>query len=494
LHFHIHGQKTGVIKVSRLKELLAAFLRAVTRSKVSLFGSVMVSIIFPVLLISTILDTQGVIQNPYFSFLIYLVMAPLFLLGVILTFLGLFFFKGSEDIGLFTYEYLKEQFNMPGRFTRIRKLIYFISFLAVFFLFVVGLVSYTGFRYTDSVSFCGQFCHEVMEPEFISYKNSPHSRVSCVQCHIGKKARWFTKAKLSGIRQFYAVMTDTYQRPIQTPIGALRPNRETCEECHRPEMFHGDKLYIIDKFLPDELNTHVQTALLMKVGSGGYGGRKAHGIHWHVAEKHQVYYTAVDKGRESISSVVLIDADGTRTEYTNTKFPTNKGSEQRLMDCIDCHNRPTHIYLSPSEALDQKLLTGEIPPQLPFIKKQALEVINQQYGSVQEAHDQIFSNLHNWYSKHYPQILNDNPALLDQAVQGVQKAYSDNVFPTMHIGWDTYPDFIGHRKGNGCFRCHDGSHVTNSGKTISKACDTCHIILVEDRPATDILQLLTAPK
>lgn len=483
----------------KFADIVKAFVVGICRSKVSLIGATMTTVIFPVLLVSAILDLQGVVENPYFGFVIYMVLGPLFVVGLVMVFLGLFFFKGKEEVGLFTFEYLKGQLSGPVGFARIRKFIFLATALTLLNIFIVTLVSYTGYHYTESVGFCGQFCHTVMEPEFTTYKNSPHSRVPCVECHIGPGAQWFVKSKMSGSRQLFAVAFNTYSRPIETPVHGLRPARETCEQCHRPELFHGENLYIKDKFLPDEKNSHVQTVLLMKVGSGGYRGSEAHGIHWHVAPENEITYRHTDRGRENIVEVSLARPDGTQVVFHKEDKQSKgvdgdaAGSHEegiRVMDCIDCHNRPTHIYLSPNEALDQKLAQGEIPVSLPFIKKNGLRLITQDYPSHEEAKNNIATELRAWYRNTYPDLVNNNMALLDKAIAGVQNAYVENVFPEMRIAWNFYKSFLGHRDDSGCFRCHDDSHSTSAGETISADCETCHIILAEEEEAPEVLRSL----
>ena len=39
--------------------------------------------------------------------------------------------------------------------------------------------------YTNSPPFCGSTCH-TMPPEYTAYQVSPHARVQCVECHIGR--------------------------------------------------------------------------------------------------------------------------------------------------------------------------------------------------------------------------------------------------------------------------------------------------------------------
>ncbi len=477
--------------MARFSKMMIAIVNGIARSKLSLIGAVVTAILFPVLLFSIILDAQGIVENPYFGFLNYVILGPIFTAGLILIFVGLFFSKGQEDIGLFTYEYLKEQLTMPGRLTRVRKLIYLTISLTFVTIFTVGVISYAGFQYSESVNFCSMLCHRVMEPEYTTYVNSPHSRIPCVDCHIGTDAKWYKKTKIRGISQIFNVAFDTYSRPIKSPITNLRPNRKVCETCHRPEKFHGDKLIVIDKFLPDERNTHIQTVLLMRIGSAGYE-REAHGIHWHVSENNKVTYKYSDREREKITQVWFVNSYGSKMTYTdeNATDTVLAASRSREMDCIDCHNRPTHIFLSAEEAIDRKILNDAIPWQLPFIKRQAVEAVTRSYESEKEANKEIADSLWDWYKENYPDIFQQKPLLLKKAIIGVQQAYNENVFPGMNIKWCTYKNFIGHTEGSGCFRCHNDSLKTPSGQTISSDCTKCHIILAENVPAKDLLHIL----
>jgi len=475
--------------VVQLKDIVKAFIAGISRSRVSLLGAMLTTVVFPFLLGAVILDMFGYVENPYFGFVVYLVMGPAFIAGLVMVFIGLFFLKGKEEVRLFTLDYLREHFNDPVRFSRIRKLLFLGVFLTGLNIFIVSLLGYSGYHYMESVSFCGQFCHTVMNPEYSAYQNSPHSRVACVECHIGSGAQWFVKSKISGARQLYAVAFDTHSRPIETPVHGLRPARETCEQCHRPELFHGEKLVVREKFLPDEENTNVHTVLLMKVGSAGDRTVSSHGIHWHVAPENRVVYKATDHSRATLPEVTLVEDGDKETHFVSGEAPPE--GEVRTMDCIDCHNRPSHVFVSADEALDRKLQEGAIPRELPFIKRQALEAVNRDYASTDAAMAGIASELTTWYRDNLPLSPEQKP-LLTKAIAGVQKAYGDNVFPEMNIAWDTYARFIGHGPDfdTGCFRCHDGEHETADGEVISADCDTCHVILAEEEHNPEILQTL----
>jgi hypothetical protein len=479
-----------------LADIIKSFLRGITRSRVSLIGAMVVTVVFPFLLGAILYDIVWHISNTYFAAFIYMLLGPAFIGGLVLVFLGLFFFKGKEEVRLFTMEYLRDYFTDPTKFSKMRRLVFFAVFLSGINIFIFGLLGYRGYHYMESVSFCGQFCHTVMNPEHTAYQNSPHSRVTCVECHIGGGAQWFVKSKISGARQLFAVALDTYPRPIVTPVHGLRPASDTCQQCHRPEIFHGDKLVVKEKFLSDEENTKVHTVLLMKIGSAGDRTSSSHGIHWHVAPENEITYQHADYSRQNIPVVTMTGSMGEARIFQIAGADDIMASAveggTRVMDCIDCHNRPSHIYLGPEQAIDRKILEGVIPKELPYIKRQAMAVATQLYATAPEARSAIATQLHDWYQLNYPATVKSG--LVDRAIRGVQAAYAENVFPEMNIQWNTYIDHIAHTAdfdpGIGCIRCHNDEHETASGEVISMDCDTCHTILAEDEPAVNIPKLL----
>ena len=478
-------------------DMVKDFFLGISRSRVSLIGGMIVTITTPFLLAYMLADTIWHIKSPYFGAAVYLALGPCFLGGLAMIFVGAFFFRGDRDVHLFTLQYLRKYFTVPELFGRLRKNVFLIVLLTSVNFAVFSMFLYRAYHYMESTQFCGQFCHTVMNPEHTAYENSPHSRVSCVECHIGSGADWFVKSKISGARQLLAVAASTYPTPIATPVHGLRPARETCEECHRPELFHGDKLAVTKRFLPNEGNTPVYDVLLMKIGSAGDRVQSSHGIHWHIAPENKITYRSTDHSRTVIPEVILTQADGTQTVFRTEDADellneTALEGEMREMDCIDCHNRPSHIYLSPDDALDRKLAEGEIPNQLPFIKREAMELITVSYESGDLARDTITSKLNSWYQENYPELIAANPEILEDAVKGVVAAYSDNVFPEMKVEWGTYINHIGHGPDFdiGCFRCHDDMHETPDGRTISADCNTCHTLLAIEEQEPKILQAL----
>jgi hypothetical protein len=478
-------------------DMVKDFFLGISRSRVSLVGGMLVTITTPFLVSYMLADTIWHVKNPYFGAAVYLALGPVFLGGLAMIFIGAFFFRGDRDVHLFTLQYLRRYFTEPDMFGRLRRNVFLIVLLTSVNFAVFSMFLYRAYHYMESTQFCGQFCHTVMQPEHTAYQNSPHSRVACVECHIGSGADWFVKSKISGARQLLAVAAGTYPTPIETPVHGLRPARETCEQCHRPELFHGDKLNVTRSFLPDEQNSTVYNVLLMKIGSAGDRTQSSHGIHWHVAPENKITYRATDYKRMVIPEVTLTRADGTQTVFRTSDADellqeTGQEDTVREMDCIDCHNRPSHIYLPADAALDRKLAEGKISQELPFIKQQALELIRLDYASTQLARESITDGLTSWYQANYPQLVAEQPQLLENAVAGVVTAYTENVFPEMNVEWGTYVNHISHGPDFdiGCFRCHDDMHESPDGKTISADCNTCHTLLAIEEDNPPILKTL----
>jgi hypothetical protein len=350
---------------------------------------------------------------------------------------------------------------------------------------LIAISSYEGYHYTDSTDFCGRVCHSVMHPEYTSYQYSPHARVSCAECHIGPGATWFVKSKISGVRQIFAVAFDTYSRPIPTPVKDLRPARETCEQCHWPEKFFGSQLRTRVHFASDETNTRTELRMVVKTGGGDSARGPGSGIHWHMTLNNKIEYVAADQGREVIPWVRQTDPAGRVTIYrSDGKGPAEPPpqGELREIDCVDCHNRPTHIIQPPSHAVDIALETGRLDRALPYIKKTAVEALTGQYSSEDEADRKIEASLRAFYQDRDDKSAGDRNGAIDRAVAEVQSIYRRSFFPRMKVDWRSYPDHIGHMMFDGCFRCHDNKHVSEDRRVIRKDCHICHDF---QQPASD---------
>ncbi len=347
-----------------------------------------------------------------------------------------------------------------------------LAILVVAFIFFVGSVELL--HYSESAAFCSA-CH-VMAPEHTAYANSPHARVDCGTCHIGPGALAAFQAKLANIRYLWVYPTNSYERPIPSPITSLRPVEVVCEQCHWPEKFYEDRLAVKSEFGMDEENSLTSTALLMKTGGGTETAGLGRGIHWHIANP--VYYIATDEKRQDIPWVQA-EYSGTVTEYISTDSTLTAtdiaNAEKRKMDCIDCHNRASHDFQRPSTALDEALAAGTIPADLPAIKAQGTEVLERTYATEEEA-AQAIAGVTDFYKNTYPDVYNSRQADVEKAVAGLQAIFDQSAFPFMNVDWQSHTDNIGHKDFPGCFRCHDGKHLSADNEAIRLECNICHAI------------------
>jgi hypothetical protein len=324
-----------------------------------------------------------------------------------------------------------------------------------------------------------------MNPEYTAYKVSAHSHVPCVECHIGSGVDSYIKAKVNGSKQLIDVMTGHYETPIPSPVTNLRPAREICEACHTPAKYVGEKLLVKSSFADDETNTQSQTVLVLHLGcEDSFSHRSGiHGVHLN-----QMQYIATTGDRQTIPWVARRNADGSQTVFTasslNGAMP--KG-ELRTMDCIDCHNRASHTFQTPEEALNRAMADGAISPDLPWIHKEGLELLKATYSSQDEAKAKISAQLKAFYSAQRPDVLQSKANLVQAAGAQLYTIYARNVFPDMKVTWGTHPNNIGHMAYPGCFRCHDGDHTSKDGKTITQDCSNCHNLLAVEESKPKVL-------
>ncbi|HXC48916.1 MAG TPA: NapC/NirT family cytochrome c [Candidatus Sulfotelmatobacter sp.] len=422
--------------------------------------------------------------HPYIGLLIFLTLPAIFILGLLLIPAGIYLRRRKlQNAGELPRVYPEIDLKAP----MVQNGFLFIAVATMLNLIIFSFASYRGVSYMDSPNFCGQTCHTVMAPEYSAYQNSPHSHVECVECHIGPGAGWFVRSKLSGLRQVFAVTFKTYSRPIPAPVKYLRPARETCEQCHWPQRFFGDKFIIRTNYKDDEKNTLMTTALVMKIGGPASAGSV--GIHGrHLDNGSRIHYISTDEHRQVIPVVYYTDDKGKTVEFVSTDIKVTKQQlekgEQRAMDCIDCHNRPAHAFELPENAVDLRMSRGLLSPELPFIRKKAVELLKVNYPDRETAQKQIVEGISSYYKTTYPEIYNGKRALVEQSADNVARIYLRNIFPEMKVTWGVHPNNLGHNDFPGCFRCHDGSHTSADGQTISNDCNACHNLLAvqEENP------------
>jgi nitrate/TMAO reductase-like tetraheme cytochrome c subunit len=445
---------------------------------ITLFGGVIAAASIVSIVLLFLIEMTSTTEHSYLGILIYILLPGMMMFGFGVMVLGIVIEwrrrrkLSTEEIAAYPI------LDLSG--PRRRRL--FFTFLSVAFVFIMisAFGSYRAYEYTESVPFCGELCH-VMKPENTAYKASAHARVKCVECHVGGGADHYLKSKFAGVRQVIALFMNSYQTPIPTPVDSLRPAQDICERCHWPEKFFGEQMKIFTHYGFDEKNTMTQARLLIKTGGGspitGQGG----GIHWHMNVANEVTYIATDEKRQKIAWVRFKNANGDAVDYYNKNSRLTpeliESAPKRRMDCVDCHNRPAHVYLSPNQAVDQSLAAGRLDVSLPFMKLKAVDVLSRPYNTTDEALATIAREIPDYYKTGYPDINSSKPEAIAAAVTEIQRLYSTYFFPEMRTDWQSHTNNIGHLNFQGCFRCHDGNHVSKEGKVIRTECHICHVTL-----------------
>ena len=246
------------------------------------------------------------------------------------------------------------------------------------------------------------------------------------------------------------------------------------------------------KFGDDEKNAVTKTVLLVHIGGVGPDRKPAgiHGRHLGMAT-----YIPADEKRQVIPWVSYTGRDGSTVEYVSTENPLPADqiahAVRRTMDCMDCHNRPTHTYDMPEGAVNRAMAGGRISPALPFVHKVALEILQRKYPSRLDAQTQLPEDLRQYYRTNYFSIYNAQRAQVEEAAAALLDIYLGNIFPHMNVTWGTYPNNLGHNDFPGCFRCHDGNHKSKDGRIITQDCNACHNLLAMDEPDPKILHELS---
>lgn len=451
------------------------------RNYISMVGGAIVIASLVSVCLLFLIEITSKAENPYLGLLTYIILPSIMIFGIVVVLVGRMIERrrrhraAPDDVAA----YPRLDLNDPGS----RKA--FFIFLSITFLFVSASAfgSYRGYEYTESVNFCGETCHSVMNPEFTAYKAGAHARVECVACHVGHGPGWYVKMKINGVRQLYSLAFNKYSKPIPSPVHNLRPARDTCEHCHWSEKFYGDEMRTLNRYAYDEQNTLRQRRMLIHVGGGSPANGLVAGIHWHMNIANEITYVSTDDRRQVIPWVQLKDKQGNVTEYFDRARPATPeqiaGGNKRQMDCIDCHNRPAHVYLPPDVALDQAFAAGRLDPSLPYLKKVSVEALSKTYTATPEAVSTIAASLNDFYRTNYANVYASKRSSIDGAVAEVQRIFQTYFFPEMKTDWQAHPNNIGHLNFPGCFRCHDGEHVSKEGKVITNNCNVCHTVIYD---------------
>jgi len=425
---------------------------------------------------------RGHVDNPYVGIVVFLVLPAIFFAGLALIPIGVYLSKRQVRKGL-----------AEGTFDRkpaLQRIAWFLGATTLLNILIGTQVTYRAVKHMETPQFCGATCH-TMNPELAAYQNSPHSRVECVECHVAPGAAGWISSKTNGIRQLTETVLKTSPIPIPSALESNRlvPARETCENCHWPQKFAGVRLRVFSKYAEDEANTRSETVLLMLVG-----GNRTSGIHGaHLGPGVHIRFAAADAARQTIPWVEYRNTDtGDVRTFVNPETPPDsaKALPKFDMECVDCHNRPTHTFDLPERAMDKALTLGDIPVTLPYIKRKSVELLKANYATSTEAAAKLPTALVSFYQQNYPDLYARRSEDIHQAGGAVLAIYNRNVFPELKVSWGTYPNNLGHMDFPGCFRCHDGSHTSGNGETITQECNSCHEPLAMDEVSPEILKTL----
>jgi hypothetical protein len=427
------------------------------------------------------LSLLGVFTNAYLGLITYLVFPTLFVVGLILIPIGWRAYVKST--GKTAGELLSEQFAPDGIEGGLfgSRLLKTIGLLTIINLVFLGAASLRTLHFMDEARFCGTACHKVMNPEWVTYQQSPHAHVKCVECHVGEGFQALVDSKINGAYQIISLTFSLYEKPIPTPVKNLRPARETCENCHWPDKFTGNRLKTIVHYGLDRASTPKYTTLNVKIGTGEEGIAK--GSHWHISERNQVRYLAADEKRFTMKWAEVRQPDGEFRRYRNQVFQGGDDEDSaaiRIMDCVDCHNRATHIYELPEYAIDDRIQRELMHRTLPYAKRAGLSAITKNYRDKATGYGLIAVGTENYYRDNHPGVFQSGTVQLDSMIAVLRNIYHRNIHPGMEITWGSYPNHIAHRKGPGCFRCHNPYMVDDEGYAISDECTLCHSILAID--------------
>jgi hypothetical protein len=471
------GQTTASDDPKKYRGPWGHIIRGMWRTPLGLFGVVLTTVSITLMILGMVVDLLGVVHNPYVGIITYMVLPGGMIMG--LTIIPVAAWLRRKQFH--KYGIVKEHLQINLSDHKHRSFIIGFIIVTIVNITVLVLVGYEGYHFTDSPYFCGMVCHDVMAPEYTAYQRSPHVKVACVECHIGPGADWFVQAKISGLRQVIAVLADSYSRPIPAPVEHLRPARDTCEHCHWPDKFHGKRVKTFTHFTnSDQINPKVNE---MSLHIGGHNTQTGEfeGIHWHVSKDVQISYLATDIKRTQIARVRVKRPDGSEEEFVKEDIEVPEGGgelEWRVMDCIDCHNRPTHIYDMPDEVVDFGLLSRRINPEIEGIREDSLIALQREYPSREEAQEKIPEHLLALQKLRGEKQAEENVEAIKVAGEYLVESYLNNIWPKMNVTWGTYQGHLGHKyfdeSGFGCFRCHDEEHTSEAGNYIKMDCDLCH--------------------
>ena len=273
----------------------------------------------------------------------------------------------------------------------------------------------------------------------------------------------YFEAKVNGTKQLVEVAFQSAypHSPFHRPFRiCVRHARSAKPATRRPSL--SAKSCWSSRALPTtSKNTETQTVVVLHLGGHDSLSHLTgiHGVHLGHIE-----YIATDPTRTTIPWVQRRNADGSETAFGSS---TLKGAvpqgERRVMDCIDCHNRASHTFATAEDALNRAMADGAVSPSLPWVHKEGLALLKADYASQDEARAEDSRAAHAVLSQRAIRMCWRRRPTRQSSGRGIGQRLHQNVFPEMKVTWGTHPNHIGHMNYPGCFRCHDGDHMSKDG-------------------------------
>ena len=401
------------------------------------------------------LEAFGLISSPYAGLFGFVVVPLFFVAGLVLIPLGIWLEARRRRRGRSAWAWPSIDLGQ----SRTRAVIGTVIVLTIINVGIIVVASVGAAHWAESNEFCGQVCHEPMEPQFTAHKLSAHSQVDCVQCHVAPGAAGAVTAKMNGTRQLYGVLTNTFARPIPSPRDRIPVPAVTCQRCHAPMNPDRKIKKVYREHKDNETSSEILTTLQV------YAGKN----HWHARPDVVVEYAATDDTLKTIP-YIKVTAGGQTTEYFAEEVTAPPaGRPLQRMDCLDCHNRPAHTLAStPGQVVDRAIVRGELSTAVPFVRSEIVDALSAEYPEGTDAPAAIVERLR--------KVFGTSSAEARQAVQVAERLYRENVFPKMKISWGTYTNNLLHVDDTGCFRCHDDLHTVKGDpeKKVRQDCELCH--------------------
>lgn len=97
-------------------------------------------------------------------------------------------------------------------------------------LLFVLIAAVGGISLTMSPDFCA-LCHKTMMPEYVTWQNSSHSNIRCVECHMEPGVVDILIEKVQAMGHLYAYATGNWEEERPVKMKHKLPSH-LCEQCH----------------------------------------------------------------------------------------------------------------------------------------------------------------------------------------------------------------------------------------------------------------------